>query len=299
MIAATSPLQDLVNDAAVALQNPLFALGKHNIATADVLKYVLLIVGLSILARLTRRRIVTRLMAHTQTDEGTRYAIARLAGYCVWVVGVFVGLPLLGFELQNMVVAVGALGIGLGLGLQRLTENFVSGLVLLFGRPVKVGDRIQVGEIVGAVVAIHARATMIRTNDNEIVMVPNGDLVSNSVTNLTHNDRKIRYSIPVGVSYHADPEQVKDALLAVAADCTSTLSEPAPDVIFEGFGDSALNFKLRVFTSRMLTVPDKLTSELNFAIWYKLKEMGIEIPFPQRDLHIRSVAPEAAARLAS
>ena len=125
-----------------------------------------------------------------------------------------------------------------------------------------------------------------RDNDNVVYLVPNSTLISEEVVNLTHNDRVVRYSFRVGVSYHSDPNTVRDILLAVADDHPALLADPPPDVLFEGFGDSSLNFRLRAYSKEMVEIPDVLKSEVNFRIWYALKEGGIEIPFPQRDLHV-------------
>ena len=195
-----------------------------------------------------------------------------------------------GIDLSALTVLAGALGIGVGLGLQNIASNFVSGLSILFERPIKVGDRIEAGKITGDVVSISLRATTIVSNDNIAIIVPNTEFVSSTVINWSYTDRDVRFNIPVGVSYSSDPVVVKRLLLEVAADHPGVLKRPPPDVLFQEFGDSALNFVLRVWTQDYTTRPGVLRSELNFAISKKFKEHGIEIPFPQRDLHIRSGA---------
>ncbi len=179
-------------------------------------------------------------------------------------------------------------GIGIGFGLQNITNNFVSGLIILFERPIKVGDRIEVGNVAGDVVNISARATTVVTNDNIAIIVPNSEFTSSTVINWSYTDRDVRFNIPVGVSYSSDPEVVGKLLLEVAHDHAGVLKEPKPDVLFEEFGESSLNFVLRVWTRDYTTRPGVFKSELNYRISKKFKEHGIEIPFPQRDIHIRS-----------
>jgi small-conductance mechanosensitive channel len=151
-----------------------------------------------------------------------------------------------------------------------------------------VGDRVDVGNVHGDVVRISARATTVVTNDNIAIIVPNSDFVSTKVTNWSFTDRKVRFDIPVGVSYSSDPNQVTELLLEVATDHPGVLSAPKPDVLFEEFGDNSLNFTLLVWTTTYATRPRVLRSELNYAISAIFKENDIEIPFPQRDLHVRS-----------
>ena len=158
-------------------------------------------------------------------------------------------------------------------------------------RPVKIGDRMQLGELQGDVVSIGARGTWVRTNDNVMIIVPNSEFIENRVINWTANDRQVRISAPLGVSYGSDPLKVREVLLDVAQHLPDVLSAPSPDVIFTGFGDSTLDFELRFWTERRVQTPKIIRSEIYFEVFRAFKEHGIEIPFPQRDLHIRSVHP--------
>jgi small-conductance mechanosensitive channel len=181
--------------------------------------------------------------------------------------------------------------------LQTVVSNFVAGLILLLEQPVRVGDRIEVGGTYGDIVAMKGRSTWVRTNDNVMIIVPNSDFIEKSVTNWTANDRQVRVNLSVGVSYDCNPGVVREALLRVAAANPDVLAEPAPDVIFEDFGDNSLNFQLRVWTISKVQIPAMLKSDLYFAMFEEFGKLQIEIPFPQRVLHLRSVTPEAARML--
>jgi len=170
--------------------------------------------------------------------------------------------------------------------LQNITNNFVSGIIILFERPIKVGDRIELEDIEGDVIKISLRSTTIVTNDNISVIVPNSKFISSTIINWSHNDRNVRFNVPIGVSYGSDPEKVKSLLLEVAEGEKTVLKNPIPDVIFNEFGDSSLNFSLRVWTQKHITTPQVLKSKLYFQIFKVFKENGIEIPFPQRDVHL-------------
>ena len=238
-----------------------------------------------------------KLLVHTGLEEGQRYAIARITSYLFFALGMVIGLESTGLDLSSLVVLGGALGLGVGLGLQTVVSNFVAGLILLLEQPVRVGDRIQVGDTYGDVVALKGRSTWIRTNDNVVIIVPNSDFIEKSVTNWTANDRQVRVNIPIGVSYGCNPVQVKEVLLRIAAANPDVMATPAPDVYFEEFGDSSLNFTLRVWTTTKVHIPLLLKSDLYFAIFEEFGKLGIEIPFPQRDLHLRSIDPDAAKAL--
>ena len=173
-------------------------------------------------------------------------------------------------------------------GLQNITNNFVSGIIILFERPIKVGDRIEVGSVSGDVVKISMRSTTILTNDNIAIIVPNSDFISSTVINWSHTDRNVRFNIPVGVSYKSDPETVRNILMEVAKNNDGVLKNPSPDVLLGDYGDSSINFTLRVWTSDYITQPLVLKSQLYYSAFKKFKEHGIEIPFPQRDIHLKN-----------
>jgi small-conductance mechanosensitive channel len=181
--------------------------------------------------------------------------------------------------------------VGIGFGLQAIVNNFASGLILLFERPVKVGDTIQIGDQLGEVRDLGLRATVIKTYDSAEIVVPNSDLITGQLTNWTLAERRIRLKLPVGVAYGSDVEQVMALLMECAAENPKALKTPAPRVLFLAFGASSLDFELRVwigeFTDRRI-----VQSDINRAIEKKLREAGIEIPFPQQDIYLRGL-PEA------
>jgi small-conductance mechanosensitive channel len=265
----------------------LFQLGGRSVSLLVLIQFVLLIIAVFVLARLIRRILHDRLLARTHLDLGLQDAIARISGYAVIVIGTMIGLQTLGFELTSLTVLAGALGVGLGFGLRNIIENFVSGLIILGERPIQLGHRIEVGDAVGTVVQIGARSTSVLTNDNIRIIIPNSELITGRVVNWSHGDGQIRLRVPVGVSYLSDVQLVQKLLLEVAAANESVLEDPAPTVIFVEFGESALNFELRVWTQELLDRPGRLTSQLNFSIWEKFRQHDIKIPYPQRDLYLK------------
>ena len=268
---------------------PLFQLGQTWVSLATIVEFVIVVAVVMLVSRLVRRLLRTRVLAHTKLDPGQQYAFARIVSYIVLVLGLVIGLEtVVGVNLSSLAVIAGALGVGIGFGLQNIVSNFVSGLIILAERPIQIGDRVDVGNnTVGKVERIGARATQVLTNDNIMVIVPNSEFVSNRVINWTHVDPRVRFRINVGVSYGSDPHVVEKILLEVAGANPNVLKNPAPGVVFKEFGESALNFELRVWSSDMTHRPGSLESQLNFAIWDKFKERGIEILFPQRDLHLK------------
>jgi small-conductance mechanosensitive channel len=203
------------------------------------------------------------------------------------VVGIFFVLENTGIHLAALAVFAGAVGVGVGFGLQNIASNFISGLVILAERPIAIGDRVEVAGIAGQVEHIRARSTIIRTNDNIMIIVPNTRFIDSPVTNWTYGDRRVRFRIPVGVAYGSDVDKVRDALLSVANENPVTLKDPAPSVFLEQFGENSIDFKLMVWSSEMSARPSRYRSDINFAIAEKFREVGIEFPFPQRDVHIR------------
>lgn len=275
----------ILNDALSWLNHGIlgssFTLGKL-LAVLAMLTALIWVTG-----RITRM-LVDGVLTRRGFDIGVAQAVGTILRYAVVAVGTVVILQGAGIDLSALTVLAGALGVGLGFGLQNVTGNFISGLIILFERPIKVGDRVEVGQVMGDVRRIAARATTVVTNDNIAIIVPNSDFITQRVTNWSHGSRLVRISVPVGVSYASDPEVVRGLLLEVAAGHKGVLTEPRPDVMFVEFGDSSLNFELRVWTRDFIQTPIVLRSQLNFVIWRELKAADIEIPFPQRDLHIRS-----------
>ncbi len=236
----------------------------------------------------TKRFLFNRLLAQSGLDRSLQYAIAQVVSNIVLVIGIVIVLENTGIHLAALAVFAGAVGVGVGFGLQNIASNFISGLVILAERPITIGDRVEVAGIAGQVEHIRARSTVIRTNDNIMMIVPNTKFIDSPVTNWTYGDRRVRFRIPVGVAYGSDVNKVRDALLAVAHENPHTLKEPAPSVFLKQFGDSSIDFQLMVWSSEMSARPSRYRSDLNFAIAEKFREAGIEMPFPQRDLHIRS-----------
>jgi len=276
------------------LVQPLFSLGGLPITIFFLIKTAIFIVVLVLVSHFTMILLQKRVLTHVPLAAGQQYAIARVISYLVFVLGLIVGLQSLGLNLSSLVVVGGALGIGVGLGLQAIVSNFVAGLILLLEQPIKLGDRIEVGDTYGDVVRLRGRSTWIRTNDNVVIIVPNSEFINQRVTNWTANDRQVRISLPVGVSYDSDPKIIREVLLAVAKAHSDVLPDPSPEVIFVGLGDNSLNFELRVWTIQQVQTPLRLQSDLYFAIFDAFKRKDIEMPFPQRDLHIRSISAPVA-----
>lgn len=270
------------------LQWPLFTMGKTAITTLFLIKCIVFLIFLTVLSRWSRRVLDKEVLSHTSMDIGQRYASSRAFGYGVFLLGLVIGLETSGLNLRSLLVVGGALGVGIGFGLQNIVANFVAGLVILFERPVKVGDLIDVGKTYGEVIRIGARGTWVRTFDNEVVIVPNSEFINNRVTNWTANDRTIRQSVLVGVSYDSDLEQVRKLLEDIARQHSDVLVTPEPLVLVTDFGDNAVNLALRVSTSRAERAA-LVRSDLLGEIYRIFREQKIEMPFPQRDLHIRSV----------
>ncbi|HEY5627544.1 MAG TPA: mechanosensitive ion channel domain-containing protein [Nitrospira sp.] len=270
------------------LDLPLYASADASITLGTVVYLALVTVALFYVTGKIKTWAVERLFGDSHVDLGVRHAVGAIARYVVISLGLIIILQTAGINLSTLTVLFGALGVGVGFGLQSITNNFVSGIILLLERPIKVGDRIEVGEVHGDVVNISPRATTIVTNDNIAIIVPNADFISSKVVNWSYTNRDVRFNFPVGVSYNSNPEQVREILLEVAGAHPGVLHSHPPTVLFEEFGDSSLNFVLRVWTKEFATIPGVLRSDLNFAISRAFKDRGIEIPFPQRDIHIRS-----------
>jgi small-conductance mechanosensitive channel len=274
---------------------PLIRLGDQTVTVLTLAKIFFWITAVIVLNILFQRMVLRRLLKHTRLDLGLQFAIAKIFGYIVVVLGFYVALVANGVNLSSLAVVAGALGLGIGFGLQSIVANFVSGIVLLAERPVSVGDRIEVEGVAGRVTKISLRATTVQTNDNISIIVPNSQLTSSPVTNWSHGGSRVRLRLPVGVAYGTDPDMLRTLLLQVAASHAHVLKTPEPAVYFDGFGDNALNFELAVWTDTMTHSPRRFRSDLNFLIERALRERSIEIPFPQRVVHVRTLEDDQRA----
>ena len=237
--------------------------------------------------RLWRSVLIKRIMAESGLEEGKQESIATISVYLIWAFGILAALYAMGISTTSLTVAFGALGIGLGFGLQNIFNNFVSGLILLFERPIQVGDAIELQGTWGTVKKINVRSTVVQTWDNASLIIPNSDFINNQLTNWSFKDTRLRRSINIGVAYGSDVQLVKDTLLEAANNHPDVYRYPKPDVLFLDFGDSSLLFRLRIW----VTVDTILSTEtdLRFEIDRMFRERNITIPFPQRDLHIKSM----------
>jgi small-conductance mechanosensitive channel len=263
-----------------------FKIGGHVFSITNVLAGMAAFIIVLALVRFMQRFLNRRILQHMGLDSGVRDSLTTAIGYIGLVIAALIAVTTAGIDLSGLVIVAGALSVGVGFGLQSIVNNFVSGLILLAERPIKVGDWVHVGVHEGIVQRISVRSTEIKTFSRASVIVPNSELISTSVVNWMHGDRQGRIELQVGVAYGSDVEKVREILLQCAAEHEAVSQAPEPHVLFMDFGDSALAFELRCFVAdvgRRL----RTTSELRFAIDKAFRDAGISIPFPQRDLHIK------------
>jgi small-conductance mechanosensitive channel len=260
-----------------------------SISLADVIAFLFLVWLSFQVSRLICFILEEDFLPRLRLPRGVPAAVSHLTYYAILFLGFLIALTAAGFDLGSLTILASAFGVGIGFGLQNIVNNFVSGLILLFERPVRVGDKIQLAQdLTGEVLRIGIRASVVRTLEGAEVLVPNGHLISNELTNWTLSDRKRRMTILIGVAYGTDPQKVLNVLRELAAAHPEVLSDPEPSAFFLGFGESSLDFSLLVWVDQF-EKGFQVRSDLGVAINAALKEAGIEIPFPQRDLHLRSV----------
>jgi len=259
--------------------------GEFGIAPLDVLVFALAVWISFKVSKLFRFVLEEDVLPRVELPRGVAGAVSKGTHYVVLLIGFLIAAAMAGVELGKVALVAGALGVGIGFGLQNIVNNFVSGLILLFERPIQVGDTIQLGTLGGTVKEIGMRASIVRTWEGAEVIVPNANLISNELVNWTLSDVTRRLDVRVGVAYGTDPESVLELLLHTAHDHPEVLAEPEPTALFLGFGDSSLDFELRAWTAESFI---RVASELRVAVNRALREAGIQIPFPQRDVHIRS-----------
>ncbi|MGF1493790.1 MAG: mechanosensitive ion channel family protein [Microcoleaceae cyanobacterium] len=277
-----------------ALQNTLTTeivpIGNRSYSIPNLLILGSFIWALVIVAKLVADTLRSRVLKVTGISRGAQEVIAIIIRYALVVIGVIVLLQVWGVDLSSLTIIASALGVGIGFGFQDIAKNFGSGIVLLFERPVQVGDFIEIGNYTGIVERVGARSTVVKTLDKVSIIVPNSRFLESEITNWHHDNPVSGLRLPVGVAYGSNLDKVRQSLLEVARSNPDVLNKPAPQVLFTEFGDSSLNFELRVWSeypSQQVLIKSELLYQID-AIFRKNK---IEIPFPQRDLYVKGNMP--------
>ena len=280
-------LEELIRNLRRIFEAQLFRLGETPITLIAIIELVFIIVVSFLVSKIVRKFFRRRVLSRFKLDDGSQFVILRLIHYALMVTGLLLAINVVGIHLTSLTVIFGLVGVGIAFGLQNITSNFVSGVILLFETSVDVGDYIQVGEIIGRVSSINMRSTTVITPENITLIVPNSRFIEETVTNWSVGDLKVRTSVRVGVAYGSDTELVTRLLLKAAEDHPIVLADPKSDVLFNEFGDSSLNFELRVWIPNPNPgIRKKVISDLNYAIDMAFRENKVTIPFPQRDVHL-------------
>ena len=268
------------------ISSPLFQLSGNNISVFSLIAAVCIFY---IAVRISKysEKLVHKALKDKDIDPGVKGSIERFSRYLTLLLGAFITLDTLGISLSSLAALGAVLMVGVGFGLQNITQNFIAGLILLFERPIKKGDLVEVGGTVGRVLDIQARSTIIQTRDDITIIVPNSQFISEQVVNESFTGEKVRLHIKIGVAYGSDVDKVKEVLLKVADENQRVIKNPHPSVLFDNFGDSSLDFTLLVWV-RDLWIEDLIRSDIRFAIDREFRKEDICIPFPQRDLHLKT-----------
>ncbi|MBL0340241.1 MAG: mechanosensitive ion channel [Bacteroidetes bacterium] len=274
------------------LHFPLFVFGKTEFSAWYMLKLLIAIFILAWLSKRLKNFLVNKVLIRYNEDIGVRQSMGTIARYIFFVLGLFVLIHASGIDLSGLALVGGALGVGIGFGLQNITNNFVSGIVILLERPVKLGDRIEVGGTSGDVVSISARATTVVTNDGISVIIPNSELISTRVTNWSLTGKMVRFKIPIPVPYGTDQDLIVKLLLEVAKEDPNVAKEPATSIRLKEFAPSSIIFELVIWTSKLMQRQGMMRSRMNMAIYRKFNENGIAMPFPQMEVSMKDSGPE-------
>jgi len=286
-----------------SLVSKLIPLGNTSYSVLDLFVLVALFTGVVLSAGTAKKVLRSRVLRLTGLSRASQETVAQVVTYGMIFLGTIVVLQLWGLDLSSLTIFASVIGVGIGLGLQGIAKEFISGLVLIFERPIRVGDFVNIGELMGTVERISVRSTEIRTLDEVSIIIPNSRFLEAEVINWTHHSPVSRLKLPVSVAYGSNLSIVRSALIDAAKEHNDVLPEPTPKVFFKGFGDSSLNFELLIWIAE----PHKqfrIKSDLYFRIEAILRHRNIEIPFPQRDLHVRSgslpleIPPQLAESLA-
>lgn len=258
-----------------------------SITAGDVFMFIFWVVLFYILILVLLKKVLRRTFRQLTSGNIDHVAIANTTALIIFIIAFLVLLSYHGIDLTALGIFGGLLGVGIGFGLQNITNNFISGIIIFLEKPIKRGDRIQMDDLEGNIKRISLRSTSVRTNDNFTIIVPNSYFLQNKIINWSHSELKVRLSVSIGIGYQEDLDMVRNLMLQIADEHTQVLKKPAPDVIFESVGASALNFTLRVWTEKFISTPKVLRSELYFAMYTRLRSNNIEMSYPQLDIWIR------------
>jgi small-conductance mechanosensitive channel len=281
-------LLGLLNPLKSIMSFPMFKLGDTRVTPWIIINAVVILLAFVFASRLLQAYLDYKVYPTIGVDPGLGYALNTFFRYSWMAIGFLISIRLVGIDLRFLLVFAGAAGIGIGLGLQNMAANVISGFTIIFGGKIRKGDWIEVSESVGVVTDIYLRATKVRNRDNIEYLIPNSNLISNTIVNYSLSSPLIRIEVPVGVSYNADPRQVEQIMLEVAEKEPLVSNNEEPQVRFVEYGESSINFELLVWIDVRAVPRRKVRSALYFAIFDEFKKSGIEIPFPQRDIHVRS-----------
>jgi len=281
-------MQEILTRWSQFLDFPLIKAGGVQFTIRHLVELVVLLILVWFGEKIFRRVFLSRLLDRSRLRPSAKFAITQIARYTFLVLGIYLSLQAVEINLSSLAFLAGALGVGVGFGLQNVISNFISGLIILAEQPIALGDRVEVSGAVGRVTEISLRSTTVITSDNICIIVPNSNLITGTLVNWSHGDPTVRTRLPVGVAYGTDIEKVRDLLLEVAAADPDILKNPAPEVLFVGYGDSSINFELAVWSTMVADKPLRFKSRIYYAMHKTLEAHKIEIPFPQRDLHLRS-----------
>ena len=267
------------------LQQELIGFDNYHLTVFQLVVLVFIIVFTWSFAWLLKKVVVNRKNI-TELERGRRLSVFKLLQYILWVLAVLVGMESMGFQITVLLAGSAALLVGIGLGLQEVFKDFVSGVILLFDGTIRVSDIIEVEGKVGRVTEIRLRASEMETREGIIMIIPNSRFITGNVVNWTHNHKLTRFTVVVGVAYGSDVEKVRDLLVQCANEHPEVVKTPEPFVFFSDFADSQLTFSLQFFSRSVFKI-EFVKSDLRFAIDKAFRENGVTIPFPQRDIHVR------------
>lgn len=285
-------MEDIFNTIHDILNYTLFELGTFKVSIYSVIIPLLLYLVVVYLARKVKKILATRMLSRSQMSPGSIQSTATIVQYLIIVIAVYIIIQNMGINLSSLGTLISALSVGIGFGLQNVVNNFISGIIILFEQPIKEGDRIEVGNILGDVKKIGLRSTHIRDNNNITIIVPNSKFISDNVVNWTVSERLIRFKVPVTIDNDTDIDLVETLLIEVGNEEPDVLENPPPSVRLMAFGENGMEVELRVWSTSLVNRKGKLTSKINRRIYYKFKDHKISISSPKTDIRIISYPQE-------